>query len=213
MRITEHHPDTVALNERVADIRLLLPAGQHRPRFAGRRHEGKDALRHPARKPGGRPLIHKAPLIEHQHMGAALGLIHIGRRPKHRHAAHGELGHHFPQLAPGKRIDAHPRLIEQQQAGRGQQRAGKAELLLHAAGKLSRQPIRKRLQCRERQQLFKHGPTRRALKPAQLGMKVKVVDDGQIFIQTETLRHIPDITDGFVRRIREGRAPGHGPPV
>ena len=145
VRIAEHHADTVALNERIADIRLLLPAGQHRPRFAGRRWlpEGKDALRHTARKPGGRPLMqHKAPLIEHKHVGAALGLIHIGRRPKHRHAAHGELGHHFPQFAPGKRIDAHPRLIEQQQAGRGQQRAGKAEFLLHAAGKLSRQPIR-----------------------------------------------------------------------
>ena len=46
VRIAEHHADTVALNERIADIRLLLPAGQHRPRFAGRRHEGKDALRH-----------------------------------------------------------------------------------------------------------------------------------------------------------------------
>ena len=114
VRIAEHHADTVALNKRIADIRLLLPAGQHCPRFAGRRHEGKDALRHTARKPGGRPLIHKAPLIEHKHVGAALGFIHIGRRPKHRHAAHGELGHHFPQLAPGKRIDAHPRLIEQQ---------------------------------------------------------------------------------------------------
>lgn len=47
--------DTVALNERIADIRLLLPAGQHRPRFAGRRHEGKNALLHPAHKPAGGP--------------------------------------------------------------------------------------------------------------------------------------------------------------
>lgn len=40
-------------------------------------------------------------------------------------------------------------------------------------------------------------------------MEVKIVDDGQIFIQTETLRHIPDIVDGFVRRLGAGHAPEH----
>ena len=68
-------------------------------------------------------------------MGATFGLIHIGGGPQDGHAAHGQIGHHFPQLAPGEGIDANARLVEKEQARRGQQGAGKAELLFHAAGK------------------------------------------------------------------------------
>lgn len=38
-------------------------------------------------------------------------------------------------------------------------------------------------------------------------MEIEIVDDGQIFIQPETLRHIPDIVNGFVRCLGAGLAP------
>ena len=54
----------------------------------------------------------------------------------------GQVVDHLPELAPRDRIDADARLVEQQQARLAQQRAGKAELLLHAAGELAGEPRR-----------------------------------------------------------------------
>ena len=50
----------------------------------------------------------------------------------------------LPQLPARQRIDADGRLVQQQQLGRTDQRAGQSQLLLHAAGQPAGQPIRER---------------------------------------------------------------------
>ena len=47
----------------------------------------------------------------------------------------------LPQLPARQRIDADRRLVEQQQLRRTDQRAGQAELLLHAAGQPAGQAV------------------------------------------------------------------------
>ena len=68
---------------------------------------------------------------------AALRFVQVRGRPQHADALPDQAAHHGPQLAPRYGIDADAGLVEQQQSRLADQRAGKAELLLHAAGELA----------------------------------------------------------------------------
>ena len=91
------------------------------------------------------PATSTSPLVQHDDAAAALGLVEIGRAEQHGQAllVH-QVADDLPQLAPRQRIDADRRLVEQQQLGRAHQRAGEAELLLHAAGQPAGQPAAER---------------------------------------------------------------------
>ncbi len=67
-------------------------------------------------------------------MGGTLRLVEVGGAEQDRQSliVH-ELEDDVPQFAARQRIDADRRLVEQQQLGPADQRAGQAELLLHAA--------------------------------------------------------------------------------
>ena len=74
--------------------------------------------------------------MQHDDVAAPFGLVEIGRAEQHGQALLAdEMQDDLPQLAARQRIDADRRLVEEEQVGRAHQRAGEAELLLHAAGK------------------------------------------------------------------------------
>ncbi|MNI63514.1 hypothetical protein D3C73_1188900 [compost metagenome] len=60
--------------------------------------------------------------------------------------------HHLPQFAAGYWVYAHAGLIQQQHFGFADQRTGKAQFLLHAAGEFPRQTSGKRPQRGKLQQ-------------------------------------------------------------
>ncbi|MPM00207.1 hypothetical protein SDC9_46430 [bioreactor metagenome] len=132
------------------------------------------------------PGVHQAQRI------AALGLLEVGRGPDHRHALGGERLHHPPQLAPRDRIDAHPGFVEQQQFRLPDQRAGKAELLLHAARQLAGQPPGKAVQIGEIEQPAELRLPGRAGDAAQIGIENQVLHHRQILVEAEFLRHVAD---------------------
>ena len=72
------------------------------------------------------------------------------------------------------------------------QRAGKPQLLLHAAGQFPRKPGGERTEAGERQQLLKPGLPLCTDKPLESGVKSHVFQDGQVFIEAESLGHIPN---------------------
>jgi hypothetical protein len=81
----------------------------------------------------GRPLGQQAAAIDDEDIGAARGFVHIGGADDHAQVlALDQLFENGPQIATRQRIDADAGLVEQEQVGRADQRAGKAELLLHA---------------------------------------------------------------------------------
>ena len=111
--------------------RLARPAAWRRS--TGRRHAG--AIR------SGVPDASTWPWCSTNDLRAALGLVEVRGADQHRQALSStSCCDDLPQLAPRQRIDADRRLVEQQQLGRAHQRAGQAELLLHAAGELARRP-------------------------------------------------------------------------
>ncbi len=83
-------------------------------------------------------------LMHQRHAVAALGFIQIGRCQHDRQAVGGQVRQRIPELAARYRIDAGGRLVQQQHARLGHQRAGQRQLLFHAAAQLPGQPISKR---------------------------------------------------------------------
>ena len=87
---------------------------------------------------------HRA-LVHDDRVLAALRLVQIGGADQHRQAlVVDEMQDDLPQLAPRQRVDADRRLVEEQQVGGAHQRAGEAELLLHAAGEAPGEPVGER---------------------------------------------------------------------
>ncbi len=91
--------------------------------------------------------------MHQRHAMAALGLVQVRRRGENRHALRNQFVENAPEIAPRNRIDAGRRLIEQNHFGPMNQRADQAQLLLHAAGELARQPLAKLAHPRRLQQL------------------------------------------------------------
>ena len=152
----------------------------------------EDAARRPAGELFRGPGKERRALVQHDHAGAARGLVQVGSGPEHGHAAPGELLHHAPELPPGLRVHAHARLVQKEQARRAQKRAGDAELLLHAAGKPPGQPLREGGERREGKQAAEKPLARLPFHTAQAGIETQVGHDRQVLVKAETLRHIAD---------------------
>jgi hypothetical protein len=56
--------------------------------------------------------------VQHEHLRAALGLVHVGGADDHAQLlVIDQLLHDLPQIAPRQRIDAHAGFVQQQQIG------------------------------------------------------------------------------------------------
>ena len=119
---------------------------------------------------------------------AALGFVEVRRAHQNRDALLQELGEQFPELAARHRIDAGRRLVEQDHARLVDQRAGKRELLLHAAREPFGQTIAERQELRELQQPAT--PLLVAPQPVDLGEERDVLVDAQVAVETEPLREV-----------------------
>ena len=134
--------------------------------------------------------------MQQQHVAAARRLVEIGGGPHHGHAVGAPFLQHRrddrPQFAPRRRIDADRRFVEQQQPRPRQQRAGQAELLLHAAGKLAGQTRGERAEPGEAQQPRDALGAQGARHRVQVGEQVEVLGDAQVLVEAEALRHVAD---------------------
>ena len=173
---------------RVNQARLQLARGLSggRPGRAGQpRRLFPQALRRALRK--------HAALMQHEHLGAARGFVHVGGADDDAQALGlHQLLHDGPEVAPRERIDAHAGFVQQQQIGRAHQRAGQAQLLLHAAGELARRTPGKARQAGHLQQPGVARAAHGGRHAMQIGIQVKVFLHAQVFIQAKALRHVAD---------------------
>src|SRR5690242_1814964 len=78
------------------------------------------------------------PVIDDRHAVAEnLRLVHVVRRQHDRAAERFELGDQIPELAPRLRIESRSRLVEKEQVGVADYRAGECKALLLPTGKFS----------------------------------------------------------------------------
>ncbi len=129
---------------------------------------------------------------------AALRLVEIGGGDEDGHLLAQELVEDAPEVAPRHRIDAVGRLVQKQHLGRVDERAGEAELLLHAARQLAGLALLERRQVAEGEQLFDARRATLARHAVEVGVEVDVLHDGQVGVEPEPLAHVGDVVlDGF----------------
>ena len=101
-------------------------------------------------------------VVEEGEAVEALGLVEVGGGDDGGDAAADHLVHDPPEVAARDRVDAEGRLVEQQHARLVDERAGEAELLLHAAGEGAGQPVAERPEVREGEEALDGGAARSA---------------------------------------------------
>lgn len=146
-------------------------------------------------------------VIEHIDFFTACRLFHVRRADEHGKAllTH-ELLQDLPELAARQRVDADRRFIEQQESRRTHERAGEAELLLHAARQLAGEALRKGRQLRHLEKMAE------ALLPdilrhtVQVCVEVKILLYGQVLVEAEFLRHIAEQVLHRLRSLRDIKA-------
>src|SRR5437667_10295055 len=134
---------------------------------------------------------------------APLRLVEIRSRQENRHALARELRERVPELAARDRIDARRRLVEQENAGLGHERAGERQLLLHAAAEPSREPPGEALHPEHREIAIpapfdlghRHAP--------QLADVAEVLRHAQVRVEAEHLREVADVRPRPSRRLTE----------
>ena len=99
----------------------------------GQRRE-PDLARRPLRQTRGRPGIADLPVMQQQHVVAALRILEDRGRPDNAAARTGEFLRQLPDFPPRDRIDPNRRFIEQHQRRRGHDSACQREFLAHPPG-------------------------------------------------------------------------------
>ena len=194
--LAQHDAQRVAGDQRVEHRRILRRAPGDGATAARRHGQAEHPVAERREELVRRGVGQQLALVQQQHAAAAGGLVEIGGGPNHGHAVgaaflqHG--GDDRPEFAARQRIDADRRFVQQQQARAGQQRAGQAELLLHAAGQLARQPRGERRQAGEAQQACDARGAKIVRHGIQVGEQDEIFRDAEVFVQTERLRHITD---------------------
>ena len=185
--------NAVADQHHAADAveRPRSPSRTARP--VGRRDRDERA-RHARLQRRRRVAVQHAAAVQQSQAVAALGLVEIGGRDQDGHALVAQAIEDAPEIAARHRIDAGRRLVEQQDLRRVNQRAGEAELLLHAARELAGEPLAERRSCPKPPAAAPR--VRRAARGRhleQIGVEADVLVDGQIFVEAEPLRHVADV--------------------
>src|SRR5574341_510055 len=123
----------------------------------------------------------------------ALGFIQVGGRNKDCHPFLEKIVEDPPEVPAGDGVHAVRRLVQKKHFGRMDQGAGKAEFLLHAARELAREPLPEGCQVAETEETL---DPRRPLSPrhvVEIGVEDDVLHHRQVFVQPETLGHVPDL--------------------
>ena len=130
-------------------------------------------------------------MVHHIDAAAKLRLVHVGGADEDRKPFFpGQLLQDVPKLAAGQRVDAHRRLVQEQKVGRAHEGTGQPQLLLHAAGQLSRQPFREFRQSRHFQKMGESCLSCLLRHAVEIRVERHILRDGQVLIEAEFLRHV-----------------------
>src|SRR5690606_5521545 len=85
--------------------------------------------------------VQNSPLLDEGDLVTTAGFVHVGRRNDNGQSAPPQFPEQIPELAPGYRVDAGGRLIEQEDLRPVYQCAAQCELLLHTTRQRRRAPV------------------------------------------------------------------------
>ena len=139
---------------------------------------------------GGRRALGDDPSTVHHDEPVAqlLGLVHVVRGEYERHAALLEPVEAVPQDVPGLRVEAGGGLVQQQDLGVVDQRAGDRQPALHAAGQRFDLRLRAVGELGELEQLLDLRTQRRAGQPEVAAVDVEILTHGHLEVERVQLR-------------------------
>src|SRR5579872_5234219 len=123
---------------------------------------------------------------------AALGLIHIVRRHEQSHAAAREVEEQIPQVAARDRIDAGGGFVQEENARFVQQRGRQCQPLLPTARERFGELAREWRQSGQRDDVCDAARSALARELIGASVELQVLEDAEIAVQRERLRHVAD---------------------
>ena len=156
-----------------------------------------------------RPCTTMRPFGEIDDARAALRLVHVVGRDQDGQAVARHVVDQVPELAPRLGVDAGGRLVEQQQLRLVQHAGGERQPLLPAAGQLPGElvaPVGQAHALDDRRDRL--APVGHLVDPRD---EIQVLDDGQVFVEAEPLRHVADLRGGSAARSRRMSRPRQVP--
>ncbi len=142
----------------------------------------------------GRAVVADLPFVEQDDLVAASGVLQDIGGPDQAGTGAREVHRQLPDFLARNRIDPDRRLVQQHQPRRGDHCAGHGQLLPHPARELAGRSILERRQAGEPVEMLHPFGIVLRLNPAQPGIELKVLADGQFGIERPALRHIADLT-------------------
>src|SRR5439155_22075774 len=133
----------------------------------------------------------------------ALRLVQVRRRQDDGDALARELGERVPELATRDRIDTSRRLVQEKNAGLGDQRAGERQLLLHAAAEPAGEPVREALHSKHREIAVAALLDVARDHSSELADVAQVLGYAQVWVEAERLGEIAHAHPRGSRRLAE----------
>jgi hypothetical protein len=131
---------------------------------------------------------------------ATLGLIEVGGGHQDRETLGRQVRQRVPELAPRHRVDAGGGFVEQQHARLRNERAGKRQLLLHAAAQPSCQAIGEPVHVEHAEIAHRPAIDLGARRLSQIADISDVLEDRQVRVEAERLSQIPGLRARFACR-------------
>src|SRR6266498_753068 len=141
---------------------------------------------------GGRALGDEPPLVDEAERVAQLGLVHVVRRHHDRRPSVHEPPDQRPEVAARDRVHARGRLVEEDEPGRVDERAGQREALAVAAGELARELPFAAGEVGELSHLRDARGAQGARHHVRARVEHEVLDHGEVVVEGKLLRHVPD---------------------
>ena len=154
----------------------------------------------------GRAVGDQHAAVEDGEAMAALGLVHVVRRHQDRGAGIGQLEQLFPEVAARFRIDRAGRLVEEQQLGLVDHRAGQRQALLLAAAHRAGQLLLPILEVVVLEQFVDARAASRLGDVLHRGEEFQVLAHAQVLEQRELLRHVADAAAQCLGLLRDAQA-------
>ena len=125
-----------------------------------------------------------------------LGLVEVSRRSQNRNAFRHKVIKNLPKIAPGNRVNASRRFVQQYDFGTMDQRADKPKLLLHPSGELAGEAFSKLCSFPPLKKFRRARRLLSAVDSKKIGVEPNIFVNGQVFVEPKALRHVTQVQLG-----------------
>src|SRR6185369_7585115 len=138
----------------------------------------------------------KIAFVQQRHAMTTLSLVEVSRRSQNRNSFGHEVIKNLPKIAPGYRVNASRRFIQQNDFGTVDERADKPKLLLHPSGELAGEAFSKLAHSRRCKKFRRSRSPLSAVNSKKVRVEPNIFVNREVFVESKALRHIAQVQLG-----------------